>query len=160
MRDRSYPMTDNALLSLIEGLWTTSVSRTQNLYLYDHSSVGGRRCFLATAWRAAEEYGHLIPADQWDRVARMAASKKTLYLRFDGKNKPQPLGWLTGRERQILARALEKARKRKLRALREQTPRDQETPDLTSSEVKLTDQERIQIAEGLIGAGAWEFMFE
>lgn len=138
-------MTDNALLSLVEGTFRTRLSiHVAGEY---HRDVGARNCFLGTAWELERDFGP-IPADQWNRVAQMAFLRETLRVRFDDQHLEEPphiLGWLTRDERDAVRKAIEKERQRRIKAARKADP------DVDPSTIRLDGRERAQIAERVIG---------
>lgn len=138
-------MTDNALLSLVEGTFRTRLAI--RVAGNDYSDVGARNCFLGTAFELERDFGP-ISADQWNRVAQMAFLHETLRVRFDDQHLEEPpriLNWLTQDERDTVRKAIEKERQRRIKAARKQTP------DLDASTIRLDWRERAQIAERVIG---------
>jgi hypothetical protein len=101
-------MTDNALLSLIEGIWTRfHASRYGNWNLLDLSA---RNCFIVVGTEVEAEYGP-ISVEQWNRVATLAKDGE-IFTFTDVDYPPTVIPWWTAAEREAAAKRRARAKER------------------------------------------------
>ena len=129
-------MTDKALLALIEGTYNTRFKRAW------HDTVGGRMCFLATAWDIESAYGP-IPTEQWDRVAQ-ATAEGGLFTIGEG-SEVETLMWLSYDEHKLVKATVKAEHERRIAA----------NPDADPKTLRLSQEEADAIATELIGTHAY-----